>query len=238
MNRTADIDVAARLAAAKLSIEEALHTAGRSDPVTLIAVSKGFPADAIQDAYLAGHREFGENHVQEAMRKRTELEHPAPAIRWHLIGHLQSNKAKAAVKTFQMIQSVDTTKLAETLDLQARNQNLKMPVLLEVNVAGEASKSGFAPEQLRLEAEHILSLRNLDPKGLMTVAPLVEDPASVAPVFARLRDLRDEIRDRFGLGEFSELSMGMSDDYGEAIGQGATIVRLGRAIFGERPGNR
>jgi pyridoxal phosphate enzyme (YggS family) len=235
---TPENSVAARLAAAKHSIEEAIGAAGRTDSVRLVAVSKGFPSESVQAAYSEGHREFGENRVQEAMRKRTELDGLAPAIVWHLIGHLQTNKAKSAVKTFQMIQSIDSAKLAESLALHAGNQMVRMPVLLEVNVAGEASKSGFAPEQLALQAEHVLSLPNIDPRGLMTVAPVVDDPKLVAPVFARLRELRDEIRERFRLPRFSELSMGMSDDYAEAIRQGATIVRLGRAIFGERAGNR
>jgi PLP dependent protein len=236
-NLKAEVDLAERLAAARLSIQEALDEAGRKDAVTLVAVSKSFPAESVRDAYDAGQRDFGENKVQEAAGKRQELQDSTPEIRWHLIGHLQTNKAKTAVAAFQIIQSLDSKKIAEAVNLRATQLNIKMPALFEVNVAGEASKSGFEPNQLRREVAEMLNLPHIEPRGLMTMAPLVDDPTEVRGVFARLRDLRDEIRERFELVGFSELSMGMSNDYQEAIGQGATMVRLGRAIFGERARN-
>ncbi|HCG00996.1 MAG TPA: YggS family pyridoxal phosphate-dependent enzyme [Chloroflexi bacterium] len=231
------MDVAGRLASVRLSIEETLSAAGRTDAVTLVAVSKSFPAESLLDAYRAGQRDFGENRVQEAAAKREELKSFTPNIRWHLIGHLQTNKARAAVTSFQMIQSLDSKRIADAVNLRANQLDIKVPALFEVNVAGETSKSGFEPDDLCRQVSELLELSNIEPCGLMTIAPLVDDPIEVRPIFSRLRDLRDEIRERFALGSFSELSMGMSNDYQEAIRQGATIVRLGRAVFGERAGN-
>lgn len=230
--------VAARLAAAKNSIRDALDQAGRDDEVTLVAVSKTVPADPLVEAYDAGQRDFGENRVQEALDKQKTLAGRVTEVRWHLIGHLQRNKAKAAVGAFSLIESVDSTRLAREIDARAEALQISVPVLFEINIAGEASKGGFSRDEFLAELPALLSLPRLSACGLMTVAPLASDPSDVRPVFARLRELRDEIRERYALVEFVHLSMGMSNDYREAISEGATIVRLGRAIFGERPASQ
>ena len=204
-------------------VAEACERAAR-DPrdVRVVAISKTFPATAIREAAAAGFREIGENRVQEAAEKLPELSDLD--VTWHLVGHLQTNKVKAALQLFDVIQSVDSLHLAQAISSQAQKP---VPVLLEVNVAAEASKYGFTPEELPLQAEAIAKLPNLEVRGLMTVAPQTEDPESVRWVFRRLRELRDSL----GL---LELSMGMTDDYPVAIAEGATLLRIGRAIFGER----
>lgn len=211
-----------RLAAARASVSEAAERAGR-DPagIRLIAVSKTFPADAIRAAFDAGQRDFGENRVQEGLAKIAELGGLDADI--HLIGTLQRNKARHA-GAFASVQSIDSIRLAEAV---SRRLDRELEVLLEVNVAGEQSKSGFAPSDLPDALPAIQALPNLDVAGLMTIAPIVADPEDARPVFRRLRELRD----RLGL---RELSMGMSSDYAVAVEEGASMVRIGRAIFGER----
>ena len=211
-----------RLAAARASVSEAAEGAGR-DPagIRLIAVSKTFPADAIRAAFDAGQRDFGENRVQEGLAKIAELGGLDADI--HLIGTLQRNKARHA-GAFASVQSIDSIRLAEAV---SRRLDRELEVLLEVNVAGEQSKSGFAPADLTDALPAIQALPNLDVAGLMTIAPIVADPEDARPVFRRLRELRD----RLGL---RELSMGMSSDYAVAVEEGASMVRIGRAIFGER----
>ena len=193
--------------------------------VTIVAVSKTFPAGVIQEALAAGIRHIGENRVQDAEPKIRSLAALGLHPTWHMVGHLQTNKAKAALELFDVIQSVDSLRLAEALSQRAQRP---LPILLEVNVGGEATKYGFAPEEVPPAAEAIARLSNLEVRGLMTVAPLTADPEDVRPVFHRLRQLRDALGLR-------ELSMGMTDDFEVAIGEGATIVRIGRAIFGPRP---
>ena len=211
-----------RLAAARASVSEAAERAGR-DPasIRLIAVSKTFPADAIRAAFDAGQRDFGENRVQEGLAKIAELGGLDADI--HLIGTLQRNKARHA-GAFASVQSIDSIRLAEAV---SRRLDRELEVLLEVNVAGEQSKSGFAPADLTDALPAIQALPNLDVAGLMTIAPIVADPEDTRPIFRRLRELRD----RLGL---RELSMGMSSDYAVAVEEGASMVRIGRAIFGER----
>ena len=211
-----------RLAAARASVSEAAERAGR-DPagIRLIAVSKTFPADAIRAAFDAGQRDFGENRVQEGLAKIAELGGLDADI--HLIGTLQRNKARHA-GAFASVQSIDSIRLAEAV---SRRLDRELEVLLEVNVAGEQSKSGFTPGDLPVALPAIQALPNLDVAGLMTIAPIVADPEDARPVFQRLRELRD----RLGL---RELSMGMSSDYAVAVEEGASMVRIGRAIFGER----
>lgn len=190
--------------------------------VRIVAISKTFPAGAIREAAAAGFHEIGENRVQEAAQKL-----PALAdldVTWHMVGHLQTNKVRAALELFNVIQSVDSVHLAQEISRQAQRA---VPVLLEINVAGEESKFGLTADSVLREAEAIIALPHLDVKGLMTVAPLTPDPESVRWVFRRLRELRDALGLR-------ELSMGMTGDYPVAITEGATIVRIGRAIFGER----
>jgi pyridoxal phosphate enzyme (YggS family) len=193
------------------------------------------PVSRILEAYEAGQRLFGENRVQEGVEKVETLRGQAPDVRWHLIGHLQSNKVKAAVEHFDVLESVDSLRLAEKLDERAALRDRRLPVLLEVNVAGEESKSGFSVAALRQDWPGLFQLRHLDVCGLMTVAPLAADPEAVRPVFRALRELRDELRDTSGRTELRELSMGMSGDFEVAIEEGSTIVRVGRAIFGDRP---
>ena len=217
--------IAERVAHVRQRVEHAAERAGRSPAdVTIVAVSKGFPPSAIDEAVVAGIGDVGENRVQEAAAKIVALR-PLP-ITWHLVGHLQTNKAKTALELFDIIHSVDSLHLAEVLSHPDRSGPL--PILLEVNAAGEATKFGFPPGEVAAAAQAIARLPHLDLRGLMTVAPFVSDPETVRPVFRELRRLRDALGLR-------ELSMGMTDDFEVAIEEGATLVRIGRAIFGERP---
>jgi pyridoxal phosphate enzyme (YggS family) len=205
--------------------------------VSVVAVSKTVSPDAIRQAFEAGFTTFGENRVQEARDKIPAL--PLPGIRWELIGHLQTNKAARAIELFSRIQSVDSLRLAEALNAAAARQGRIVPILLEVNVAHEASKTGLAPDELQPLAIALKGLPALRPEGLMTVAPLVEDAEGVRPIFQQLRHLRDQLRQddqasSQDAGLWHELSMGMSDDFAVAIEEGATIVRIGRALFGAR----
>ncbi len=215
--------IAQRIALIRERVARAAERAGRSPAeVTIVAVSKTFPTQAIEEAVAAGIAHIGENRVQKAAAKITSLRHLP--VTWHMLGHLQTNKAKTALELFDIIQSVDSLRLAEAL---SRRTERAIPVLLEVNVAGEASKFGLSPQQVAETAEAIARLPHLDLRGLMTIAPWVSDPEEVRPIFRDLRRLRDAL----GL---AELSMGMTDDFEVAIEEGATLVRIGRAIFGER----
>lgn len=219
-------------------VASAAKRAGRHpDDITILAVSKMIPVETLRAAYALGFTIFGENRVQEAQGKIAAWG-DAPA-RWELIGHLQSNKAARAVELFARIQSLDSLSLAETLNARATQRGQTLPVLLEVNVAGEASKTGFAPGEVVDIARALAAFPALRPEGLMTVAPLVEDPAAVRPVFQRLRALRDELRRTIASPSepdaWSQLSMGMTDDFEIAIEEGATIIRIGRGLFGSRP---
>lgn len=206
-------------------IAVAAERAGRSPAdVRLVGVSKTFPAEAVIAAVQAGLNDVGENRVQEAAAKEPEVAAAGAQPGWHLIGHLQTNKVEQALALFSLIHSVDSLRLAQALSRRAQGP---VGILMEVNVAGEASKGGFSPEEAAAAADEITTLPNLDLRGLMTVAPLVDDPDEVRPVFRRLRELRDTLGLR-------ELSMGMSADYAVAIEEGATLVRVGRAIFGDR----
>jgi len=206
-------------------VERACQKAGRSsEEVTIVAISKTFGVAAIREAYEAGLRDIGENRVQEAEPKIRELAVQGIRPTWHMVGHLQTNKVKTALDIFDIIHSVDSLRLAEALNRHAARP---FPVLLEVNVAGEASKFGFSLEGVPSVVEAMCRLPNLDVQGLMTVAPLVADPEEVRWVFRQLRGLRDSLGLR-------HLSMGMTDDFEVAIEEGATLVRIGRAIFGER----
>ena len=208
-------------------IASACERAGRDrSEVTLIAVSKTFPAEAIAEAHAAGQRHFGENRVQEGLTKLEQLAELGVDADIHLIGHLQRNKARHAGR-FASVQSVDSVRLAEAI---SRRLERELPIMLEVNVGKEASKQGFAAAELDEALEQIRALPNLRVEGLMTVAPEVADPEDVRPVFATLRKLSE----RF---ELPELSMGMSNDYAIAIEEGSTMVRIGRAIFGNRGGD-
>lgn len=220
--------IGGRLEMVRQRIADACARSGRSpEEVTLVAVTKGFSPNAVREAWAAGVQHFGENRVQEAQAKLPQLADLTPRPVWHMVGHLQTNKVKTAVNLFDIIQSVDSLHLAEEISRRAPPSE-RVPVLLEVNVSGEASKYGFTPQELRARVEAIRALPGLDVRGLMTVAPMAEDPGDVRPVFQRLRELNERLR-------LPELSMGMTDDFEVAVEEGATIVRIGRAIFGERP---
>lgn len=226
--------LAENIAHVRARIAEAAQNAGR-DPaeITLVAVSKTKPVELVEMAYNLGVTDFGENRVQEALPK---IEHFHPrGLRWHLIGHLQSNKAGKVVAPFSCVHSVDSLHLAQALSRHAREQGRQLSILLQVNVAGEASKEGMTPEEAPSIAKQIAALPALQITGLMTLAPLVPDPAEVRPVFRALRLLRDRLRAEITASAWTQLSMGMTDDYTVAIEEGATLVRIGRAIFGQRP---
>jgi pyridoxal phosphate enzyme (YggS family) len=225
----------AQIAEVQNRIARAAERVGR-DPasVTLVAVSKTRPLEAVQMAYQAGITNFGENRVQEALPK-IEAFHPS-SLRWHMIGHLQSNKANKVAGAFDCVQSVDSLHLAQTLSryAAAHSPNVRLPIFLQVDVAGEVSKEGMTIEDTPELARQIAQLPALQIEGLMTIAPLVQDAEDVRPVFRALRKLRDRLRDELPEYSWQQLSMGMTDDYQVAIEEGATIVRIGRAIFGER----
>ncbi|GMV15431.1 MAG: YggS family pyridoxal phosphate-dependent enzyme [Polyangiaceae bacterium] len=225
-------DIAARLAAVHARIERAARAAGR-DPssVRLLAVSKTKPEAAIRAAYAAGQRDFGENYVQELAEKAAALT-DLPDLRWHMIGHLQRNKAKQVVKLVSAIHTVDSVRLAEELGKRAAEAARdRLSVLVEVNVGGEVQKSGCAPAELGSVIAAIERAPALGLSGLMTVPPHTDDPAGARPFFDRLVALRDA---HGGVARLPELSMGMTHDLEQAIGAGATWVRIGTAIFGER----
>ena len=216
-------------------IDAAARKVGRrSDEITLVGVSKTHPAAAIRAAYEAGLRHFGENRVQEWEGKRGEL--GALQAHWHLVGHLQSNKAARAAGLFHSVDSVDDLALAQRLD-RARDEQAngpKLRILIEVRVEEEESKSGVKPEETAALAGKLAELAHLELAGLMCIPPFLEEPAKVRPYFRRLRELRDSLARQIGR-DLPVLSMGMSHDFEVAIEEGATEVRVGTAIFGSRP---
>ena len=206
-------------------IEAASQRVGRmSSEVTLIGVTKTVGVEAVVEAYEAGLRDFGENRVQEALAKMEAVRQLGFEPRWHMIGHLQTNKVKIAAGRFGIIHSVDSVRLAN--EISRRYESL-VPVLLEVNVAQDAAKFGFAPEEVAAALREIAVLPHLDARGLMTIAPQANNPEETRPTFRRLRALRDELA-------LEELSMGMSGDFEVAVEEGATMIRVGTAIFGSR----
>ena len=198
-------------------------------PVTIVAVTKGFGADAVRAALDAGLADIGENRVQEALQKQDALR-DLTGVRWHLIGHLQRNKVRAVVGRFEVVQSLDSLELATELH---RRSSTQQRVLLQVNVARESQKSGCAPEEAPVLARHIAALGNLRLEGLMTLAPFTDDVDVQRRTFRGLRVLRDSIKEEDGLW-LETLSMGMSGDYATAVAEGATVIRLGTALFGPR----
>ncbi|MBQ1492509.1 MAG: YggS family pyridoxal phosphate-dependent enzyme [Blautia sp.] len=214
-------------------IRRAAISAGR-DPgeVTLIAVSKTKPVPMLLEAYEAGERVFGENKVQEILEKGPLM--PAD-VSWHMIGHLQRNKVKGAVTWAKMIHSVDSMRLAQAISQEAVKQGKVVPVLIEVNVAGEDSKFGVAPHETIPLVQEMALLEGIEVKGLMTIAPFVEDPEENRDVFRTLKKLSSDIsQEHLGNVSMDVLSMGMTNDYEVAIQEGATMVRVGTGIFGER----
>lgn len=230
------VDIARNLATVRAQIAAVAARAGR-DPaeVTLVAVSKTKPITAIQAAYEAGQRDFGENRVEELWEKVRQVEALGlHEIRWHLIGTIQSRKSGLAVGPFTLIHAVDRVKIAQRLSRDAMAAGCVLSVLLEVNISGETSKHGFTATELRQNALALAVLPGLRIHGLMTMAPLVDDPEETRPVFQGLRRLRDELNAAHPALNWDQLSMGMTNDYTVAIEEGATLVRIGSAIFGER----
>lgn len=224
--------LASRAAAIRQQVADAARQADR-DPadITIIAVSKTFPREAVDAAYDMGFRHFGENRVQEA-RQKFEIPLPDDAA-IHLIGPLQTNKVRQAIRVMHRIESVDRDRLIATLGEELPKQQRTMSVLVQVNVSGEEQKSGCAPEDALTLVRQIDAVPELSCDGLMTMAPYVDDPETIRPVFAGLRTLRDDLRGATGL-PLPVLSMGMSGDFEVAIAEGATQIRIGRALFGER----
>jgi pyridoxal phosphate enzyme (YggS family) len=231
------MSVTANISLIRERIAAAARRAGRSpDDITLMAVSKTHPPESIREAYDAGVRVFGENRVQEFAGKLDALR-GLRDCEWHLIGHLQTNKSAKAVELFHSLDSVDSLKLAEKLDAAARKVGRTLPVLIEINVGGEAAKSGVAPDSSALEELMIAAprLESLSFRGLMTLPPWTDDPQDSRRYFRKLRDLRDAMAARKLPGvSLDELSMGMSQDFEVAVEEGSTCVRVGTAIFGER----
>jgi PLP dependent protein len=236
-------ELAERIGAVREQIAAAAKRAGRdAADITLLGVTKEHPAELVTAAYEAGLRAFGENRVEEALPKtidvesrlRANLGSSAIMPEWHMIGHLQSRKAAQVLPWAALLHSVDSEKLAHRLSAFCAATGRALPILLEVNIAAEESKFGFAPTDLPGAVESILALPALKLQGLMTVAPVAEDPGEVRPVFAALRAVLFELAGRFPEADWRHLSMGMSDDFAVAIEEGATIVRIGRALFGER----
>lgn len=218
-------EIATNLASVRARIHAAAARTGRrSRDITLVAVSKSQPATAVAEAYRAGLRDFGENRVQEAGAKIIQLRAAGCTPRWHFVGNLQRNKIRVALDLFDILHCVDSVSLAEAIDARAPGL---VPVLVEVNVAGEPTKRGVAPADVAAVVQRLRQLPNIDVRGLMTVAPRVERQEEARPVFRELRKLRDAL----GL---KDLSMGMTDDFEVAVEEGSTLVRVGRAIFGPR----
>lgn len=228
------MSVADRLSGIRARIDAAARAAGRHpSSVRLIAVSKTFPIESVREAYAAGQREFGENRVQEALQKiggSTDLE-----IRWHLLGHLQTNKARKAAPAFAMVQSVDSLELLQKLDEAAAGAGATPELLIQVDLAGEATKFGVGPDEVPRLFEAAALCRAARVVGLMTLPPVPESPEDARPWFRRLRELRDGwLASGVPATMLRELSMGMSGDFEVAVAEGATIVRVGTAIFGSR----
>ncbi|MEO6054308.1 MAG: YggS family pyridoxal phosphate-dependent enzyme [Chthoniobacterales bacterium] len=215
----------------RLKIARATAKARRKpEDVRLIAVSKTYPAEKVREVIEEGHILFGESRVQEAVVKIAQL---PSNLQWHFIGHLQKNKVRKALPYFDLIHGVDNYEIAEDINRIAEELGRFPRVLLEVNVSGEGSKFGFKPDQLRERMEALLAFQRIEIHGLMTMAPLSDDAEKARPYFTQLRELRDQLQEEFRL-PLPELSMGMSGDYEVAIEEGATLVRVGTAIFGAR----
>lgn len=230
-----DTDIAANLAAVRARIAAAAERTGRAaSDVTLVAVSKTFGDERVREAYAAGQRDFGENKVQEGLQKIAATS-DTPGIRWHLIGHLQTNKARKAAGAFGCIHSVDSVDLLRRLDAAAAEQAARPEVLIQADLAGETTKFGASAETVEAIVREAVGARAVRPVGLMLIPPWSADPEVTRPWFVRLRDLRDQLAATdIPAAALGHLSMGMSHDFEAAIEEGATIVRVGTAIFGLR----
>src|SRR5216683_1109117 len=223
--------IAENLERAHEQIAQAAAKVGRAvDEIELVAISKTHDAAKVREAIEAGQILFGESRVQEARVKIPEL---PSNLRWHFVGHLQKNKIRHALPLFEMIHSVDSLELAQEMNRIAEEEGLHPRVLLEVNVAGEGSKFGLKPETLRAEMETLLALPRLSILGLMTIPPLAEEAEASRKYFVQLRELRDRVQTEFHV-DLAQMSMGMTQDFAVAVEEGATLVRVGTAIFGER----
>ena len=223
--------IAANLEHVRAQIADAAIKKGRSpDDIELVAISKTHDAEKIHEAYEAGQILFGESRVQEARAKIPLL---PSSLRWHFVGHLQKNKIRHALPLFELFHSVDSLALAHEMNRIADEDGMHPRVLLEINVSGEGSKFGFKPETVRAEMESLLALPRLSIEGLMTIPPLAEKAEASREFFAQLREFRDALEKEFDL-KFPLLSMGMTNDFTVATEEGATLVRVGTAIFGER----
>jgi PLP dependent protein len=223
--------IADNLQRVREEIARAAAKSGRTtDDVELVAITKTHPADKVREAIETGQTLFGESRVQEARVKIPEL---ASNLRWHFVGHLQKNKIRHALPLFEMIHSVDSLGLVQEMNRIAEEEGMHPRVLLEVNVAGEGSKFGFKPEKLREEMESLLALPRLSILGLMTIPPIAKEAEASRTYFVQLRELRDRLQTEFRV-DLAQLSMGMTQDYAVAVEEGATLVRIGTAIFGER----
>ena len=228
--------IAANLAIVRQRIEAAAQRVGRSgSDVTLVAVSKTHPIEAIAAAYAAGQRDFGENRLEELLPKVEDAKQLGLTdVRWHIIGTIQSRKSGDAIGPFALIHSVDRLKLANRLNRDAGQANQRVDVLLEVNVSGEESKHGFTPEELLILLPDLVACSALRIRGLMTMAPFVADAEQTRPTFRGLREVRDAVEAANPEIHWPDLSMGMTNDYEVAVEEGATLVRVGSAIFGTR----
>jgi PLP dependent protein len=225
-------ELAARVVAVRERIDAALLRAGRSDAVTLVAVTKTYPAETVLAALRAGLTDIGENRVQELEEKVDAVGRSAAS--WHLIGHLQRNKARRSLALFDLIHSVDSLRLARTLSKEAQLAETTVRALVQVNVSGEETKGGFEGESTLDQIAEVCELPGLRIEGLMTMAPFDADEATLRGVFAAARELRDAAASQHGGVVGRELSMGMSDDFEIAVEEGSTLVRLGSVLFGER----
>jgi pyridoxal phosphate enzyme (YggS family) len=220
--------IAQNIATVNARIEAAAGRAGRNvADIQLVAVSKTHPPEVVAEAAAEGLTVFGESRIQEAKAKIPEL---PGKLEWHFIGHLQTNKTREAVELFHTIQSVDSVRLARELDQCAERASRRLPVLLECNVSGESTKFGFKPDEITAALAELNSLPRLEIQGLMTMAPFFKDPQEARPTFRALRELRDQLQQRHSI-PLPELSMGMTNDFEAAIEEGATMVRIGTAIF-------
>lgn len=213
-------------------MDEAMARAGRVDQAMLVAVTKNHPVSAVEEAAQLGVRVVGENRVQEAKEKI--LAYKGPALEWHLIGHLQVNKVRQAVPLFSLIHSVDSCKLLDEIERVAAKHDKVQDVLLQVNVAREASKSGMAVEEFPAVRDYANTLPHVRVRGLMCMAPFFEDPEEARPIFRVADALYEDMKQYFPAGQIKYLSMGMTHDFEVALEEGANIVRVGTAIFGER----
>jgi len=223
--------IAENLERVRKQMAHAAANAGRAvDEIELVAITKTHPAEKVRAAVEAGQTLFGESRVQEARAKIPEL---PSNLRWHFVGHLQKNKIRHALPLFELFHGVDSLALAEEMNRIAADEGMHPRVLLEVNVAGEGSKFGFSPDKLREQMEELLALQRLSILGLMTIPPLADKTEASRRYFVQLRELRDRLQTEFHV-DLPQLSMGMTQDFPIAVEEGATLVRVGTAIFGER----